>query len=410
MSRIDKDVSIQDGNNLKCVICDNFVKWKSNPLCVKCSPFLYEKRKFPHQKLRNTKEWQKQREERFIEVGYKCEWCGAGREKGIVLLPHHEKHAMDSNAYGLVWDNVVKKAIKKFLEKDEGCENYCKSFLNFHIRKSVKQSINFYYKKAQREKKEKSIKCCPKCNRSSIRARKIITPIYKCSCGHEFNRPKTRGSLYIIENITSLKNFLKTGKDKGKCNSIRYATFQAHLKFSRKIFPLLYDRFKLLYNKEVQKIITKYGSMEGTVILCRKCNWHAERGEVMCKCKEGYYSSRYTMCFSCYKKTMICKVCGKNYYKNYSEKRKSIWYYSKNYEKSICTDCHQKAYEIEQKRKWFYQCKFFNEEEKYSGESCKLIEGMCIYYHDRALANELYEKDLFCEQKKEVILTHEWRV
>ena len=44
----------------------------------------------------------------------------------------------------------------------------------------------------------------------------------------------------------------------------------------------------------------KYLSLDGCVVLCRKCHYAVEHGKTLCPvCKSGYKSFRYEMCFNC---------------------------------------------------------------------------------------------------------------
>lgn len=58
-----------------CVICGKTLK-PNFYLCMNCSPNMYKKQSFSHQKIRRTKKWSENREKRLKQANNKCDKCG----------------------------------------------------------------------------------------------------------------------------------------------------------------------------------------------------------------------------------------------------------------------------------------------------------------------------------------------
>lgn len=94
-----------------CVICGKSKKSQRYPMCVDCTPFLYKKGNFPHQKLRRKKIWVEKRKEVLTKMGGKCEWCKNDQQS---LAIHHPKE-VNSRTYEHIWNMLLCEEIDKYL-------------------------------------------------------------------------------------------------------------------------------------------------------------------------------------------------------------------------------------------------------------------------------------------------------
>ncbi|KKM01657.1 hypothetical protein LCGC14_1792240 [marine sediment metagenome] len=279
--------------NNNCVICGKPKKSQLHPMCIECSPYLYKKGSFPHQKLRRRKVWLEKRREALIKVGKKCEWCENDQQN---LAIHHPKE-VNSRTYEHIWNQLLINEINSFLisnrEKTLWAENYFKK----ETKKALRSSIRHFEQRA----KNSMTMGCPFCAGSNYSVRKIMTPKYKCNgCKSTFNDLKPRPRREVKDKISSLKSQLKN-EDYSKMRISGYNRQKIFGKFSGELLPKFYQKLKLEYEKKVSGLLDDYLEMKNIKVLCIKCHSAVRLGLKFCKrCKTNYRKGRYKMCYKCH--------------------------------------------------------------------------------------------------------------
>jgi hypothetical protein len=272
------------------------------PLCIECSPYMYKKQRYPHQKLRRQKIWSEKRSQKLQEANNTCEWCG----KTEAPFSIHHSEEVNSRTYEYIWERVLEDRVNEFINKTPDREAYSINFLLYESIKNLRKAKKYF----EHRSKEEVVLRCPNCTSTNYITRKTIAPKYKCnSCKSEFNRLKIGPSKITIHN---LKNFeRKIANEKSKIN---FPPEELH--FSRYIWCILLDRIlphfykdcKIEYEKEVQKLLDEYLDFGKTLVLCRKCHNAISKGLRLCNdCKEHYHNIRYDRCYECNQKELAKK-------------------------------------------------------------------------------------------------------
>lgn len=254
-----------DKNKFKCPICNKSLKNIFLNLCRDCHPAKYKKRYYPHQRLRRTKRWKKRREKLLEQQDYTCQMCNKKFEKDLVIT--HVEDELHSGIYLGIWDDLYIKKMRGYFRREQ---EYIDEFLDYHLKKNVKESVS-YFKTKNREKFERTIKF--------------------------------------------LEEFLKNpAKFEKKWNKTIRRDFEfAQLDFEKRVLPLFYDELVEKYKQEVKDIVEKYLNTEEVLVLCRRCHYAFEKGMKLCHiCKENYHYPKYDYCYNCRTENMIfCPYCGK---------------------------------------------------------------------------------------------------
>ncbi len=274
-------------SDANCILCGEVKEDRGNALCNKCSPFIYDEKKKPHQRKRLTKEWKINREKRLKKSDYTCEWCEAKPESGLAI------HHINSINYYEVWYKMLGRYIRKMIKDNETWKTEWETAWQ---EDSVAESINKVKREISKKTKGTKVESCPHCDSSSLSKRKQQKPKYYCSnCGKEFSIAKMRSNKKF--------NFHPKKIDKMAKQLIAQ-------EFEKKIVKHLFPKLKKEYEERVEKKVNRYLGMVNTEVLCKKCHWATENGMKLCPiCKKKYYNEiQYESCAKCYKQATVLKV------------------------------------------------------------------------------------------------------
>lgn len=224
------------------------------------------------------KEWHERRQDILEKSNGTCNWCGNVIDTHFTI--HHPGFQFDSLRE---WEEVA-------LTLFEQTDTY----------KNLPTEIRFK---------------CPNCDSppSSLRERKTKNPKWACNqCHGETDNPAQEEYFQKEPFRKAYKEFVKNESNK--------------------------EYIRLAYEKKKKEHWEKYMSLKGTIILCRKCHfmWEVHHKKPCPKCKNGYVSPQYEMCFNCAKKEGIIKQC----------KECNKWVRELT-EYGICFDCEEEEWEQE---------------------------------------------------------------
>jgi ribosomal protein L37AE/L43A len=242
-------------NNDICINCQKEKENKLSVLCTNCAPFIYEKGKFPHQKITKTRKWKENREEKLKLADYKCKWCNVSSPDGSYLAIHH-LNRITTPSYKVIWDKVVNKIVNNVIKyNDKWNEILHKMNSSESLKEEITKIENEIREKA---KKEKLVNSCPNCKSSNVQPRKKLKPKWRCAnCRKEFDK--------IIKRPTKIY-------DLNQRELSEQAIFNVFSNFKLKIIVNFYDKLKKEYDIQVEKLVQNYLSMVGTVVICNDCH------------------------------------------------------------------------------------------------------------------------------------------
>ena len=264
-------------------------------MCIECTPFIYKKGSFPHQKLRRKKEWLEKRKDILNKMGKKCEWCGNDQQS----LAIHHLEEVNSRTYEYIWNKLLIEEINSYVNSNRERTIWAENYFKKETKKAIRSSIRHFEKKA----KNSMTKACPFCEGTNFIVRKTMTPKYKCNgCKKTFNDLKPRFRKGVMNRIDSLKSQLKE-QDVSKMRISGYANQKIFGEFSGELLPDFYQKLKLEYEKEVSTLLAEYLEMKNIKVLCLKCHSAVRLGLKLCKrCKKNFRKSEYKMCYECHLK------------------------------------------------------------------------------------------------------------
>jgi len=260
-----------------CVIYVKPKKSHKYPMCIDCSPFLYKKSNFPHQKLRRRKVWLEKRKESIDKAGNKCEWC----ENDQQSLAIHHPEEVNSRTYENIWNGLLNEEINIYLSNCQEKTVLVEKYLTKETKKALLTAIRYF----EQETKNSLIKACPFCGGTAYNARKTMIPKYKCNdCRKTFNDLKLRSKKGVMKKSSSLKAQIETSGHGGK--------------FSGELLSKFYQKLKLEYEKKVSQLLDEYLEMKDIKVLCIRCHGAVRGGRKLCKrCKKNYSKKEYKVCY-----------------------------------------------------------------------------------------------------------------
>ena len=264
----------------KCITCGKEINPYFYPFCLDCLPYRYPKRKHPHQKIRETKEWKINREKRLKESGDQCDWCKSSLNKPLVI--HHSKR-LDSTIYEAIWKAIVQKIQNDLIKSDD---KWKKTWDELWTKESIQRRTDEIQRRNLKRKKAKKKDTCPSCGKASLSERKTKKPKYRCKhCTFEFEKPKIQIPKHYYLSTHTLKK-----KVEAEIRSF----------FKSQIIAQCFAEVNKQYQEEVNKYVEVYLTMRNTLVLCKKCHYAIERGMKLCpECNQNYIYPRYQKCVKC---------------------------------------------------------------------------------------------------------------
>lgn len=125
--------------NQKCIICGKAKNNHFSPMCINCSPYMYKKQSYPHQKARRRKQWKENREEVLKSRGFKCEWCGSMKKPFSI----HHPSEINSRTYERIWNHIISDKIEKFLKANPKQKEWLDQFTLYEKQGFQKKSIKY---------------------------------------------------------------------------------------------------------------------------------------------------------------------------------------------------------------------------------------------------------------------------
>ena len=264
---------------VNCEGCGQEIAQYLYSLCLDCPPYMYKKQKHPHQIVRRTKSWEENRQKRINESNHQCQICSKNEDALVI----HHLEGITSRTYEAIWNGVIEEKRIDLVENDVNWKNKWDDLISDESKKKLAQKIQSdYFKK----KGIKKMNTCPYCGRASISERKTKKPRYRCGkCSKEFEQPKFQIPSHYYLSASQLERHVE---------KIIKTTIQ------NEIIKNHFQVLKKAYQVEVNSIIERYLSMENTVVLCARCHYATEKGEILCpSCKEHYIFPGYNICMHC---------------------------------------------------------------------------------------------------------------